>query len=173
MKDYWLAKLISSVDVVNSRKKLQKIIYLLYKSGCPLQCEYILHYYGPYSFELAGLVDKLKSSKLIEENPEQQRTNVISYRSKMSEQGKKKLREFEESTKGKSLLNNISPFISQFQELNKEKMRVLELAATIAFFHDGNWQEAKRQTAAFKKVKIGDSKLEEAFTLAKKFKKSA
>lgn len=173
MKDYWLAKLISSVDVVDSRKRLQKAVYLLQQSGCPLQCEYILHYYGPYSFELANLVDKLKSSKLIEETSEQ-RYSVISYCSKVIEPGKKMLAMFEQSDKGKKLSREISSFIGRFKELIDEDLWILELAATVAYFHEGNWQEARRQTATFKKIKeIDDSKLEKAFTLARKFKKSA
>ena len=81
MKDYWLAKLISSVEVVDSRKRLQKAIYLLQLAGCPLKCDYLLHYYGPYSFELAGLINQLDGANIIEETPEQLSTGVIKYKS--------------------------------------------------------------------------------------------
>jgi len=67
MRDYWLAKLISSVTEVDSRKRLQKSIYLLQRAGCPLHFSYILHYYGPYSFDLAGLIEQLKGSGVVAE----------------------------------------------------------------------------------------------------------
>ncbi len=65
MRDYWLAKLISSITEVDSRKRLQKSIYLLQRAGCPLRFSYILHYYGPYSFDLAGLIEQLKGSSVV------------------------------------------------------------------------------------------------------------
>ena len=96
MKDYWLAKLISSVTEVDSRKRLQKSIYLLQQAGCPLQCDYILHYYGPYSFELAALIDQLDGAKIIEETPEA--TGYGSrYESRITEKGRKILHSIEET----------------------------------------------------------------------------
>ena len=65
MRDYWLAKLISSVTEMDSRKRLLKLIYLLQRAGCPLHFNYILHYYGPYSFDLAGLIEQFKRSSVI------------------------------------------------------------------------------------------------------------
>jgi uncharacterized protein YwgA len=57
MNDYWLAKLIASVEEVDSRKRLQKSIYLLqFLKGFPLKLDYFLHFYGPYSWELADLI---------------------------------------------------------------------------------------------------------------------
>ena len=172
LKDYWLAKLISSVDKVDSRKRLQKAVFLLQTAGSPLKCDYILHYYGPYSFELANLVDKLKSSKIIEEKPEQ-RYSAVSYTSKLTDIGIEVLQSFEKSENGKKYSDKISPFTKQFVDLMKEKTWILELAATIAFFHNSTWQEAKKQTASFKKVGTNDQDLEQALKIARKYKKSA
>ena len=166
MKDYWLAKLISSVTEVDSRKRLQKSIYLLQRAGCPLQFSYILHYYGPYSFELAGLIDQLKGADIIDESPEQTGFGGVRYRSKISQKGKSVLANFEKSEIGKDVYGQIEPFISYFLGLNEEDPWVLELAATVAYFNDGNWTEAQKQTATFKKLSPNDKNLKKAFAIA-------
>lgn len=167
MKDYWLAKLISEVGEVDSRKRLQKAVYLLQVSGCPLQCDYILHYYGPYSFELAELINELDSVGVITE--EEQPAGIGSrYTSSIKQEGKEMLKEFGETETGTKLKRPLSKFISEFQELNKVDLRKLELAATTAFFYDDDWEVAQEETAKFKKVHVDDAKLKEAVELAKK-----
>ena len=166
MKDYWLAKLISSVTEVDSRKRLQKSIYLLQRTGCPLQFSYILHYYGPYSFELAGLIDQLKGADIIDESPEQTGFGGVRYRSEISQKGKRVLENFQKSKTGKEVYGQIQPFIPIFEKLNQKDLWVLELAATIAYFYEGNWAEAQKQTATFKKLSTNDNNLKQAFALA-------
>ncbi|MCH7559097.1 MAG: hypothetical protein IIB56_16820 [Planctomycetes bacterium] len=166
MKDYWLAKLISSVTEVDSRKRLQKSIYLLQRADCPLQFSYILHYYGPYSFELAGLIDQLKGADIIDESPEQTGFGGVRYRSEISQKGKRVLENFQKSKTGKEVYGQIQPFISYFRDLNEEDPWVLELAATVAYFNEGNWTEAQKQTATFKKLSPNDKNLKKAFALA-------
>jgi uncharacterized protein YwgA len=173
MKDYWLAKLISSVDAVDSRKRLQKSIYLLQLSGSPLACDYILHYYGPYSFELASLIDQLNGARIIEETPEPLAPGMVRYRSVVTEGGKKALDKFESTNKGRQLCGEIAPYIERFKDLNRQDPWVLELAATVAFYHEGDWGEAQKQTAAFKKVRQNDKELRQAVELARRFKRSA
>ncbi len=167
MNDYWLAKLISSVDKVDSRKRLQKAVYLLQSAGCPLKCDYILHYYGPYSFDVAALVDCLDGADIIEETPKGNRYEVH-----IIDKGKAALKRFEKTPKGKSLFSEIQQFVPSFKQLNDENARVLELAATVAFFYQGNWAQAKEQTAKFKSVRLTDSKLQKAEELAKNFQKA-
>jgi len=167
MKDYWLAKLISSVTEVDSRKRLQKSIYLLQRRrGCPLQFSYILHYYGPYSFELSGLIDQLHGAGIIEERPESTGYGNVRYRSKISQKGKPVLENFQRSKTGRRVYEQIKPFIPRFQDLNQEDLWVLELAATIAYFYEGDWAEAQKQTATFKKLSKNDNNLKQAFALA-------
>lgn len=169
MKDYWLAKLISSVQEVDSRKRLQKSVFLLQLKRCPLKCDYLLHYYGPYSFELAGLMDQLDGADIIEETPEPRCAGVIRYRSKITNKGTRVLNSFEKTERGREVQRQIKPFIPRFQKLNDEDLWVLELAATVAYFYDGNWQDAQAQTATFKRIRINDTKLLTAIKLAKEF----
>ncbi len=172
MKDYWLAKLISCVGEVDSRKRLQKAVYLLQLKGSPLACDHILHYYGPYSFELASLIDQLNGAGIVGETPEPLAPGVIRYRSAVTETGKKALDKFEQTDRGRQLHAEIEPFIKQFKDLNDEDPWVLELAATVAFYHEGKWGEAQKRTASFKKVPLNDKKLKQAVELARRFKQS-
>lgn len=173
MKDYWLAKLISCVDAVDSRKRLQKSIYLLQLSGSPLACDYLLHYYGPYSFELASLIDQLNGAGIIRETPEPLSSGIVRYTSMVTEAGQKALGAFERTDKGRQLCAEIQPYIEQFKNLNSQDPWILELAATVAFYHEGDWGEAQKQTALFKKVRQNDKKLRQAVELARRFKRSA
>ena len=166
MKDYWLAKLISSVREVDSRKRLQKSIYLLQQAGCPLRLSYILRYYGPYSFELAGLIDQLKGADIIDETADVLSPNVVRYKSAISIRGEQVLKNFEKTKDGKQAMAKITPFTPRFKDLNEEDPWVLELAATIAYFYEGNWAEAQKQTATFKKLSKNDKNLKQAFALA-------
>jgi len=164
MRDYWLAKLISSVTEVDSRKRLQKSIYLLQRAGCPLRFSYILHYYGPYSFELAGLIDQLDGAEIIKE------TQVgCAYKSHIMPLGNKVIKDFEKTEVGVKAQKELNSFIPKFKVLNEEDLWLLELAATTAYFHKDNWEEAKRQTARFKHLKEDDSKLGKAIEIAGEF----
>lgn len=168
MKEYWLAKLISSVTEVDSRKRLQKSIYLLQQADCPLRCSYILHYYGPYSFELAGLIDQLKGANIINEIQD-----GPAYKSYITSHGNKAIKNFEKTEAGEKAKKALDRFIPKFEKLNKEDLWPLELAATIAYFCEGDWEEAQKQTALFKKLPETDNNLKQALKLAKDFRKSA
>ena len=172
MKDYWLAKLISSVTEVDSRKRLQKSVYLLQLAGCPLRCDYILHYYGPYSFELAGLIDQLEGTQIIEETPEPLTQGIVRYRSTVTDKGKSALSSFEETKDGRNAIDRIKPFIHQLAKLNEVDVWILELAATVAYFHEDDWTKARSKTAEFKHVSTTNARLKKAEELARNFKKS-
>jgi len=169
MKDYWLARLISSVEQVDSRKRLQKAVYLLQRAGCPLECDYILHYYGPYSFELASLVDRLNSAGIINEKAEPIASGCLRYQSSITEEGKKALDAFEGTKTGRKLSAQLRDFVPGFKVLNAEQPWILELAATIAFFYQGNWPHASAQAAKFKQLRPPDLNLRKATQLAEKF----
>ncbi len=68
MTKYQLARLIAWAGALDTRKRAQKIVYLLQAAGCPLDAEYRLHYYGPYSQDVAQLVDELVAQGMLEES---------------------------------------------------------------------------------------------------------
>lgn len=171
MKDYWLGKLICETDKVDSRKRLQKAIYLLQSlDGCPLKFHYFLHYYGPYSWDLAGLVDQLDSAGIIQETL-RPAGMYESYESSITQHGRDVIVRFEEDADGREAKRSFERFTRKFKELNGRSLWVLELAATVMYFykHKTDWQEAEEKTAGFKKVKKGDEHLLEAVELAKDY----
>jgi len=50
--------------------QLQKIIYFLQESDIPLKYNYEIYHYGPYCFELAGNLDSLNSSGVLDVTPD-------------------------------------------------------------------------------------------------------
>src|SRR5215471_8027123 len=70
MTRYQLAKLVEWAGTFQSRKRMQKLVYLLQAAGCPLDVDYDLHHYGPYSQDLARLTDQMVRDGLLEERME-------------------------------------------------------------------------------------------------------
>ena len=59
MNRYQLAKIVQWAGTLRSRKRMQKMIFLLQAAGCPLDADYDLHHYGPYSQDVARLTDEM------------------------------------------------------------------------------------------------------------------
>ena len=60
MTRYQLAKLVEWAGTLNSRKRLQKVVFMLQAAGCPLQAEFYLNHYGTYSLEdVTRLTDEM------------------------------------------------------------------------------------------------------------------
>jgi len=69
MTKYKLAKLIAMAGGLRSRKRVQKMVYLLQSAGCDFDADFGLHYYGPYSRDVAELLDRLTSEEILIETP--------------------------------------------------------------------------------------------------------
>lgn len=172
MKAYALAKLIAESGGVDARKRLQKCIFLLQKYGCDMDAFYIMHYYGPYSSDVAETTDVLTQSGLLDEKPSvhpwgEQYAYTIN-----EERGRSLLQEFEGTEEGRSEKGRIERFVEDFKSLCDEPLWTLELAATMAFYktEEGcTWDEAKKKTSQFKRVDLGENVLVEAECIAKKF----
>ncbi len=172
MKEYWLAKLIESVGTINSRKRLQKIFYLLqFKKDFPLKLDYILHYYGPYSFELASLLDQLRLSKILNETSPDTCVLGASYNYTITSEGTQILKSFEASNDGQIASEQIQPFVNSFKSLAKQDVWLLELAATTAYFYQGahDWPKAQKLTGSFKKISASEKILGQAVSLAQQY----
>ena len=70
MNRYQLAKIVQWAGTLRSRKRMQKMIFLLKAAGCPLDADYDLHHYGPYSQDVARLTDEMVREKLLCETTE-------------------------------------------------------------------------------------------------------
>lgn len=171
MNIYALAKLIESVKEVDSRKRLQKSLFLLQAAGCDLDAEYFLHFYGPYSREVANATDELEQAGAIHE--EQHPTQWgVQYSYSITDHGRGLLVNHEKTAEGIEAKKAIASYIERFKTLNEVPLWTLELAATIAFYKvksNFDWDTAKAKTGEFKQVQLDGSVLSEAEDLAKSF----
>lgn len=153
MNRYQLAKLVSWAKRLHTRKRLQKVVYLLQAAGCPLATEYSLHLYGPYSEELARLTDEMTRQALLEEqSSENGRGTQYSYT--LSPVAVKQIADLERTDRGREWAAELSPFADRAESLFAEDLKRLEFASTIVFFRrQGNdWPQAVEKAAAFKRT---------------------
>ena len=166
--DYLLLKLIESAGRIEGRKKLQKLIYLLQLEGYPIDDEFSVHYYGPYSSRLALRVDGLVEDKLLAESERPVAVGGIEYVYELTPRAQDLLRKLD-SRVPDDLRKASSEFQESINELCSCGTGELELAATIAYWRNmGNsGSEAEEITARMKKVGVDSSPFRTARALAK------
>ena len=77
MRDALLAAVIRAAGTVNSRVKLQKMVYLLQRMGFDLGYrDFVLRDFGPYSAELASTVDFVSRNHLVRETPSHNKNDL-------------------------------------------------------------------------------------------------
>jgi uncharacterized protein YwgA len=169
MNRYQLAKLIAIAGKVHARKRVQKIVFLLQAAGLDFGATFRLHHFGPYSTEVASLLDEMSRQGILEE---ERYANVVGWQSEYSltDDAKRSLAEFEETPKGRASA-------AQFREHERQLCRLLdvadlwelELGATIAYFRKkhGDWRKAVDEACKFKNVRPDAAKTEQALALAR------
>jgi uncharacterized protein YwgA len=167
MTRYQLAKLVEWAETLHSRKRLQKVVFLLQSAGCPLEADFTLHYFGPYSQDVANLADEMTQAGLLEEK--QKETGIgKTFHYSLADKTKGLLSDFEQSSKGQNEVKAIASFKSQAFELMKADLKELEYAATLVFFRQRKmeWDEAIDKTCQFKKLRKNSVALRRAKELA-------
>lgn len=151
MTKYQLAKLILMAGGFQSRKRVQKTVHLLQAAGCPLGLDFRLHYYGPYSAELAEVLDRMTSTDVLVETARQTPVGT-QYDYKFSEHMRESLESFERTPAGRAAKEEIERHLDLLRDLCATNPRVLELASTmVAFYMAGRtWDDAVKETAEFK-----------------------
>lgn len=170
MTRYQLAKLVQWAGTLKTRKRLQKVVFLLQAKGCPFDAEYTLHHYGPYSQEVARLSDEMVEVKLLEEqSAENQAGEQYSYQ--LAALTEERIAELEVSPKGKKMSAQMSPFEQMAKELLNNDLKLLEVASTMVYFRkQGNsWSESVEKTCEFKKLKANAGLVKKAEGLAHQF----
>jgi len=159
MTRYEMAKLVEWAGTLQTRKRLQKVVFLLQAAGCPIEADYTLHHYGPYSQETARLSDEMVRIDLLQESSEQNRVG-LQYSYQLSQQAKTGIAEFEKTAKGKELAEQLAPYEKKASELLTTDLWLLEVAATLVYFrkqgHD--WAECVEKTQQFKNLDIADKR---------------
>lgn len=160
MTRYQIAKIVSWAGTLQARKRLQKVVYLLQSAGCPLEADYSLHHYGPYSEELARLTDEMVRQSLLEEqSSEQSQGKQYSYR--LSIAAAKEITELEATESGGLSALKIAKFENRAKAYLSEDLKQLEYASTIVYFRrqGEEWEAAVAKAATFKRTEAVRSAL--------------
>jgi uncharacterized protein YwgA len=159
-----LATLLSWAGVggLQGRKRLQKVVFFLQEAGCPLECRYTLHHFGPYSRDVADACDEIVAAGLVDEfgGP--------------AAGGMQYTYALKPATR-QVLGHTHDPQVQQFQALGTELIGMdiwpLELGSTILFFfrQTGDWDHALTRACEFKKVPTDIPASRSALKLAQRF----
>jgi len=172
MNRYQLATLVEWAGELKTRKRLQKVVYLLQAGGCDLGLDYSLHHYGPYSQDLASLTDGMVHSGLLREDPKSNAVAGTSYQYALSETATKQLRRMGEQSSHQARLGALAGHRELAERLLAESdVRQLEYAATVAYFFSkqpsAGWDRARQAAARFKKQDAAGLAMRDAEKLAR------
>jgi len=144
---------------LQGRKRLQKVVFFLQEAGCPLDCKYTLHHFGPYSRDVADRCDEMVTAGLVDEvggPPNGDMPYAYTLKPKTYA----------------ALERTADAEMQRFHELGtrliNESIWSLELGSTILFFHreNANWNLALTRACEFKKVSIDAQPSQKALSLA-------
>lgn len=147
---------------VQGRKRLQKVVYFLQEAGCPLNCRYTLHNYGPYSRDVAEACDELVAAGLVDESGGPAEGDM-QYTYSLKPATCKLLNQ--------ATAAEMQPFQERGAALVKENLWTLELGSTVLFFYrqSDDWDHALTRACDYKKVPSNTPASQTALELAKSF----
>lgn len=168
MDNYQLAKLVQWAGTLHTRKKMQKLVFLLQSAGCPFGADFFLHHYGPYSTDLARLTDSLVNNNLLNEQPTENMAGK-QYEYTLPPDSQASLERFENTPEGTKRLAEMTRYEDLAHDLLDRGVSELEYAATIAYFKHGgrNWEDAFAAACKFKKLAPTSPAAKSAFALAR------
>ena len=167
MNRFQLAKLVDWAGTLESRKRMQKVVYMLQAAGCPLLVDFYLHRYGPYSSEVASLTDQLVRDGILDETETTNTYGNSQYKYQLSSLGQTAIANALSKTSG------TDPLLGH-EELAKslllESLRNIEVASTIVFYRKTSldWEAAKQKAFQFKEVLPNSTEATQAEALARK-----
>lgn len=151
---------------IDGRKRMQKVVYFLQQAGCPIDADYALHFYGPYSRDVAEVTDVMVAEKLLDE----QAGN--SYRYTLNAQ----TRPLIELTcqRHPDSADAFKAYKDRAVELLRAELPVLELGSTILFMFKNDregpkWERALAAACRYKDKNEGEASSQLALDLAKRF----
>jgi uncharacterized protein YwgA len=168
MTRYQLAKLISWAGTLHSRKRMQKVVFMLKAAGFPTDAEYRLHHFGPYSDDVAHLADEMTQADLLDEHEDASGfSNSYDYR--LSAKANAALVQFEATPRGESEAAALAAHHGLAMRLFEADLKDLEYAATLVYFRKRGapWPEAIDKTCEFKKLRKKSLAIRRAEALAR------
>jgi uncharacterized protein YwgA len=135
---------------IQSRKRMQKVVYFLQQAGCPISAEYTLHHYGPYSRDVANVTDVMVAEGLLEELG----GGGGQYDYKLSPQTRPMI----DLTRARhaEAARAFDAFRDRAVELLRQDLWLLELGSTILYYRtqsqNGDWERALIKACEFKRV---------------------
>lgn len=130
---------------LQGRKRLQKVVFFLQEAGCPLDCRYTLHHFGPYSRDVADRCDEMVAAGLVVEKGGPA-TGGMQYTYTLT------------PSTAAFLAQAADGGMRSFQQLGSELIQAnlwdLELGSTILLFHRqiDDWNDAFIRACKFKNV---------------------
>lgn len=151
---------------IEGRKRMQKVVFLLQQAGCPIDADFSLHFYGPYSRDVAEVTDVMVAEKLLDE----QAGN--SYRYTLNSQTRPLIELTCQRHPGAA--DAFSKFREKAVDLLREDLPVLELGSTILFMYRNDregpdWDRALKGACRYKGKVETDAAAIAALELAKRF----
>ncbi|RMH12686.1 MAG: hypothetical protein D6695_05935 [Planctomycetota bacterium] len=157
---------------IQGRKRMQKVIYFLQQAGCPIDAEYTLHHYGPYSREVANVTDVMVAEGLLTEQSGGSAGGQYNYT--LGNQTREMLDQIGQS----GSKTNFDSFREQAIELLREDLWHLELGSTILYFfrsrrRQSDWDYALREACEYKRADPSHDASKAALALAQRFASEA
>ena len=151
---------------IQGRKRLQKVVFFLQQAGCSLDCQYTLHYFGPYSRDAADACDEMVAAGLVAETGGP-RNGAMQYDYSLTPETRVLL--------DRSPDPQLQPFQALGTELINENIWSLELGSTILFFYGqiSDWNDAFAKACQFKKADTTNALSRNALSLAKRVAEQA
>ena len=169
MTIYQLAKLVHLSGGLESRKRIQKTVHLVQAAGCDFGLDFRLHYYGPYSAELAEQLNRMTTNEILLES--QKATSVgTQYNYQFKKDFLQSLECYERTSHGTEERDGIEKHQTLINELKHTNPKTLELASTVVAFRQAEraWDEAVQEAAEFKGENTDSATMARARSLAEK-----
>ncbi|RYL95083.1 hypothetical protein EWI07_03405 [Sporolactobacillus sp. THM7-4] len=119
-----IAALIDQAGEIVGRKKLQKMVYILQRTGAPFHETYHFHFYGPYSEELSVQLEELYNFGFLAEEKEK-KSGTLCYRYRLTESGETFLKRYS---------GTLPDLTDLTEKLNRESVSFLELVSLLLYF---------------------------------------
>ncbi len=170
MNRYQLAKLVHWAGTLRTRKKIQKVVYLLQSAGCPIDADFLLHHFGPYSSDVAALTDEIVILGFLDEKA-QGNAAGRQFNYTLTDRAKQALPQAAATPAGRKAEMGMAPFEGRARELLNRDVRELEIAATIVYFRRKRfeWNKAVERACEFKSLEPRSPLVQAAAILARNF----